>query len=84
MRQIIVLIKEAAPAEQLTTDDKFAVLESAITALDQFRSQGYTGAECLIVNDQNIVLQHELVNVPKSVLRIDDDTYGKVLNEQES
>jgi len=78
MKQIVVLIRESQPGERFS-DDPFDVREAAMAALDRCRELGYTAAEGVVTDIHDDVLQHSLLNVEKTILRI----YGETIMQSD-
>lgn len=70
MKQIVVLIRESKPGEQLSSDE-FDVKEATMAALDRCRELGYTMAEGVVTDDDASILQHALINAEQTALRTD-------------
>jgi hypothetical protein len=75
MNRVIVLVQDAKPGEAFSRDE-FDVTEAAMAALDRCRGLGYVAAECLVADADLEVIQHRLVNMTASLLRIEETADG--------
>lgn len=70
MKQIVVLICESKPGEQLSAA-RLDLKEATMAALDRCRELGYTVAEGVVTDNDASILQHVFINAEQTALRTD-------------